>query len=112
MIRYVLVDDLREINADVVFRTFESAIQLAEHIDWSEVTLLLDHDLGTQGATTGYDFLVYLLDNELLPKDITIVSSNPVGVNRIIAALENHGWWKQKSPDRRMWKCEFHDALK
>jgi hypothetical protein len=86
----VLVDDIRAIDADIIVRNFKSSILLADKLDFADVDLLLDHDLGEE--KTGYNFINYLIEIGNLPKLVTIVSSNPVGRDNIIRALENEGY--------------------
>ena len=94
-IKSVLVDDLREIKADVVFRNFEAAYHFGPLINWEKVTLYLDHDLGSEGSTTGYHFLTLLLENGMYPQDVIVVSSNPVGCDNIARALISSGRYEK-----------------
>lgn len=58
--RVLLIDDLREIKADRVARTFEDGIKaLAEEGPWD--ILYLDHDLGDENPKhTGYGVMCFL----------------------------------------------------
>jgi hypothetical protein len=93
--RTLLIDDMREIEADVIARTFEAGIKALKLLGPFE-TLYLDHDLGEVDETSGseswvtvdgqklpmngYGIMCFLEANpHLLPEKITIVSSNPVG---------------------------------
>jgi len=57
--------------------------------------LCLDHDLG--GMDTGYDVLMWAITEGRVPPIIELVTSNPVGRDRMGAALEAAGYIK-KSP--------------
>jgi len=92
-----LVDDLRDIDADTVARTYADAVKVADTLDLSCATLYLDHDLGEE--KTGYNFIMYLIAEENLPKEVLIVSSNPVGRDNIGAALVQEGYQK-RSPHK------------
>ncbi len=92
-----LVDDLRDIKADSVARTYADAVRIAEQLDLSKAVLYLDHDLGE--VKTGYDFISYLIAEDNLPKEVLIVSSNPVGRDNIGRALVQEGFIR-KSPQK------------
>jgi hypothetical protein len=58
----LLIDDLREIAADRVPRTFSEGIQALREGPWD--LLFLDHDLGDPNPRhTGYDILCWLEEN-------------------------------------------------
>ena len=87
--RVLLIDDERNLEADVIARTYEAGIAelKKERFD----LLLLDHDLGEihiefgrVHENTGYDIMCFLEENpEYLPKRIECVSNNPCGRRRI-----------------------------
>lgn len=75
----LLIDDMRNIEATVVARTFaEGVIALKSEIF---DVLYLDHDLGEDDPNhTGYGIMKFLEENpDRLPKEIKLVTSNPVG---------------------------------
>jgi hypothetical protein len=76
----LLIDDLRDINCDVVARTFEEGIEALKSQGPFD-TLYLDHDLGdVERGHNGYGIMCFLEENqEFLPKEIVLVTSNPVG---------------------------------
>jgi hypothetical protein len=90
----LLIDDMRQIDADVIARNFEAGIHALKHCGPFEL-LYLDHDLGEvntfgtelyveiEGVTypkNGYGIMCFLENHrEFLPAGIKIVSSNPVG---------------------------------
>jgi len=90
-----LVDDIRDLHADIIARTYEGATIVADAIFLNECRLLLDHDLGP--GKTGYDFINYLIAESNMPAEVWIVSSNPVGRDNIGRALEAEGYLR-KSP--------------
>lgn len=99
----LLIDDLREIKASIVARTFEQGINALKN-DGPFDVLYLDHDLGEidgHGSEVprsvdgelympnGYGIMCFLEANPyLLPKDIVIVSSNPVGRQRMKVIID------------------------
>lgn len=58
----------------------------------SNTGLYIDHDLGE--INTGYDLVVWALQNGLCPKQVFIVSANPVGRDNIARALVSEGYTK------------------
>lgn len=88
MKKTLLIDDMRDIQADVTARTFEEGVEALRRNSKFEV-LYLDHDLGDEGfmdiegekyPKNGYGIMVFLENNlHLLPSKIFLVTSNPVG---------------------------------
>lgn len=93
----LLIDDCRDLMADVIARNSNSGKRLLEIGGWS--CLLLDHDLGN--CESGYEVLVWGLERGLIPKEVHLVTSNPVGRMNMKAALENAGY---KSPNGRYFR--------
>jgi len=93
----LLIDDVRDLYADFVCRTYDAAELLIHNVDIQEWKLLLDHDLGSK-SKTGYDLVNLMIENMNLPKHIVIVSSNPVGRDNIARALTSTGQYKKLSP--------------
>lgn len=85
---WLLIDDVRDLNADAIARTPEAGKRLLGAGPWS--CLCLDHDLGT--PESGYDVLVWALTNDCLPRRVQLVTSNPVGRRNMAAALEVAGY--------------------
>lgn len=91
----LVVDDLRHWPAadGVVYaRTYAEAIRLLGSLG-DIAQLWLDHDLGEEKS--GYDVAIWLeeraVSGRLVRIDRVVVhSQNPVGVRRIVAALEPH----------------------
>lgn len=91
------IDDCRELSfCSVLARTYHDGIRaLKFYPKWDE--LYLDHDLGavqtqfTESGRelTGYDVLCFLEENpEYLPKEIILVTSNPVGREKMQKLIE------------------------
>lgn len=97
--RALLIDDFRCFNVNVIARNYHDGIwELEHHGPWA--TLYLDYDFGDLGSydsernrqMNGHDVLVWLEEHpQFIPEEITIVSDNPSGVERMklaLAALE------------------------
>jgi len=76
----LLIDDLRDIKADVVTRTYDDGINALKTQGPFDI-LYLDHDLSEEDPhKTGYGIMCFLEANlRYLPKSIVLVTSNPVG---------------------------------
>jgi hypothetical protein len=85
----LLIDDVRDFNVDAIARTADAAKKMLRIGGWDKI--FFDHDLGSD--VTGYDILVYALENEFLNKSkIVFVTSNPVGRERMESALKEHNF--------------------
>lgn len=84
----LLIDDTRDIDADVVARTFEDGIRALCSNSPFDV-LYLDHDLGDENPrNTGYGIMKFLEEHsEFLPKKIVLVTSNPVGRQNMLVVI-------------------------
>lgn len=85
----LLIDDTRDLPADLIARTFAAGKQVLEAFDVSY--LKLDHDLGE--LKTGYDIVLLLEEwhftgERKIPKTIELVTANSVGLKNMYAALE------------------------
>lgn len=87
--RVLVIDDLRNIQADYVARTFDEGIHALTSMGPWDV-LYLDHDLGDPDPShTGYDIINLLEANpELLPGKIVLVTSNPVGRKKMQSVID------------------------
>lgn len=85
---WLLIDDVRDIGADVIARTAESGLRLLATLEWEG--LYLDHDLG-DGAT-GYDLLREALEAGRVPPQVILVTANPVGRQRMADLLRSTGY--------------------
>lgn len=85
----LLIDDMRDIEADIVARTYDEGIQ-ALKTQGPFKTLYLDHDLGDGQVPerTGYTVMCWLEEHpEYLPGEIILVTSNPVGRKNMQAVI-------------------------
>lgn len=75
----LLIDDMRDIDSDVVARTFDAGIEALKSQTFD--VLYLDHDLGDSDPNkTGYGIMKFLEENpDRMPGRIVLVTSNPVG---------------------------------
>jgi len=93
----VLIDDCRELGADITFRNPEAAIKALSRIPVNNVDcLLIDYCLNSN--IDGLGVLKRLVDRiwGKLPKTIGIVSTHPQGVKYISEFLDMHGY----NPDK------------
>lgn len=87
----LLIDDVRALPATRVARTYDEGI--AQLKDKLPDLLLLDHDLGhVEPDKTGYGIVCFLEENDIKPKEIRLVTANPVGALKMEAALESMGY--------------------
>lgn len=82
----LFVDDLRTPKTNkkwIIVRNYNDAISIIknDNIDY----LSLDHDLGEE--KTGYDIILYIIENNLYPNHVSIHSANPVGFENIAKLL-------------------------
>lgn len=104
-LKTLLIDDLKNIKTTKVVRTFNEGIKALTEEKWD--ALFLDHDLAcfdTGKEQTGYDILCWLeIHPEYLPKEIQIVSMNPVGKQKMLQLIDrlypNRKWKTRHFPD-------------
>ncbi|MCX6745197.1 MAG: hypothetical protein NTX82_06785 [Candidatus Parcubacteria bacterium] len=86
--RMLLIDDVRSYaNMSKIARTFEQGIEALKEGNWD--VLYLDHDLGQPEPKNGYQILCWLEEHlEFLPKQIVLVTSNPVGRQKMEMVLK------------------------
>ena len=94
--RILLIDDVRTFTVvDAIARNYNEGIrQLERNGPWDEV--YLDHDLGDASFCeersrymTGYDVMCWLEANPgHLPKEIILVTDNPVGRTRMQQVID------------------------
>jgi len=84
----LLIDDIRNFpDVTKVARTFDEGISALTSQHWD--CLYLDHDLGEIDGKDGTGIMNFLEENpQFLPKQIIIVSSNPVGRQRMKIIIE------------------------
>lgn len=80
--KILLIDDVRTLASAKIARTFAEGISALRDEQWD--VLLLDHDLGEEDGKDGTGIMNWLEENtQYLPKQITLVTSNPVGKERM-----------------------------
>ena len=91
---YVLVDDVRDIHADIILRNGVIARQILPNIHWDKyekTVLILDNDLGwgPEGyRPEGYQLLDMMINNwSIYPDEIQLVTMNPIGRQKMIDIL-------------------------
>jgi hypothetical protein len=89
--RSLLIDDLRDIGADTIARTFDEGMSALQNQGPWDI-LYLDHDLGDPDTKkTGYNIVNWLERNpQYWPNAIQVVSSNPVGRQNIERVLTRY----------------------
>jgi len=92
----LLIDDLRNLDSDLVARTYEEGIAYLLLHDIS--ILYLDHDLGDPRLLkdedpSGYSVCLWLEDHpEYCPNSVHIITGNPAGRARMMASLFSMGY--------------------
>ena len=85
----LLIDDTRDFNVDVIARTADAGRKMLRIGGWDKV--FFDYDLGSN--VTGYDLLVYALENEFLNNSkIVFVTTHPNGRERMESALKEYNF--------------------
>lgn len=91
-LKTLLIDDVRDLPVDEIARTYWDGIEaLEKRGPWD--LLVLDHDLGNYSEDgtelTGYDVVCWLEQNpQYLPKEIQLITANPVGRQRMRQVIE------------------------
>lgn len=92
--KWAIIDDIRELNCDFIAKNGRDGLQMmTEHFDEIRV-LCLDHDLGDVNEPTGFDVLSSLMLRWLVPEEVQLVTSNPVGRDRMANLLMDNGYQK------------------
>lgn len=85
----LLIDDVRDFNVDVIARNGKAGLKMLAFGGWD--TVYFDHDLG--GDINGFEVLSHaLLHGWLDSAKVKLVTSNPVGRDRMINALTDNGF--------------------
>lgn len=88
---HLLIDDLRNLGADAIVRSAQVArIILKETRGWTH--LYLDHDLGEHSDMDGGPLLNWMIEHDVVPPFVQLVTDNPVGRENMQRALENIGY--------------------
>ena len=100
MIKTIGVDDFRDLQVDVLCRTYDEGIEKLSNEKFD--ILYLDHDLGCWDKDSGRDLNGKVLLEHLyaipvqLPKVIVLVSGNPIGLDRQRLSLIDMGYKQVK----------------
>jgi hypothetical protein len=85
---WLLIGDVRDLSCDVIARTPEAGMKLLALGGWECVCF--DHDLGTEKS--GYDVLVWAIEHDFMPGHVQLVTSNPVGREKMQTVLRICGF--------------------
>lgn len=102
----IVIDDLREIDGDIVCRTYDDGLRTLKDNIGQFDCLYLDHDLGhDDDRCNGYNLISLYEewtegDPSLWPATVIVVTSNPSGRNNINLVLQKY--YVQVRP------CEWH----
>jgi len=87
---WLLIDDERDLKCDVIARSEKAAKPLLALDIWECVCF--DHDLGLSSAT-GYRIMKWMLEEGIRPKQIQLVTANPVGKDNMEKLLIANNYW-------------------
>lgn len=91
----ILIDDERTFaDMDFIVRTPRAAAKLISNIDISDAIVYLDHDLGDE-EDNGYTIAMFMIAKKNIPKEIHLVTNNPIGRGRMAAAFEHDAGYKR-----------------
>ncbi len=86
---WLLIDDMRDLNVDVIARTAKAGYKMLAIGGWE--VILFDYDLGC--SDTGADLLTWAIEKNMLQDaKINLVTSLPIGMERMQSALEAGGY--------------------
>lgn len=88
---WLLIDDCRDLNVDVIARNGKAGLHMIALGGWE--VIIFDHDLGDLHNINGYELLTHAIEADLLgDAKIQLVTSNPVGREKMISALQADGY--------------------
>jgi len=101
----LLIDDVRDFNVDIIARNGISGLKLLDAFDFEMV--YFDHDLGD--GITGFEVLSQALNrNRLNQSKIKLITSNPVGRERMENILGDFGFKKiRPNPYESYWEKPY-----
>ncbi len=85
---WLLIDDQRDLNCQVIARDPIAAKAVLPACEWK--VICYDHDLGTEES--GYDVLKWAIENDYMAPQIQLVTSNPVGRENMAQLLKANGY--------------------
>jgi hypothetical protein len=86
----LLIDDFRDLPVDAIAKNSQTAKTLLKLKCWDKV--YFDHDLGLNSEHDGYQIMNWAIENDLLPKEVQLVTANPVGMRNMARALVAEGY--------------------
>jgi len=95
---WVIVDDERELDCDVIIRSPYAAVRTIEALKGQIECLVMDHDLGDDDIN-GYEILGMLDIKDLLPDHVQICTANPAGRKNMYGVLNGAGFKMQNEGD-------------
>ena len=98
----ILIDDIRNVEGvDIIFRTAESARNFLIEKEFKDQisVLYMDHDLGDD-EDNGYKILSSILEKNIKPKKVTLVTANPVGRKNMCSVLS---FYDYKTKNNLVW---------
>lgn len=87
---WLLIDDVRMLNADLTCRSSVSGMQALDAYPWGH--LMLDNDLGPNSPREGWQVLEWALECNCLPPHVQLVTSNSAARARMELALRSAGY--------------------
>ena len=90
---HLMIDDFRDMDADHIARTAKDGRQAL--LSFPVTHLYMDHDLGEHSDTDGNKVIDWALERGVCPAHVMFVTSNPVGRDNMVRALENAGYEKK-----------------
>lgn len=90
---HLLIDDFREFYVDHIAKNARDGQKAL--LAFPVTHLYMDHDLGDENEPTGYDVICWAIERGCVPANVTMVTSNPVGRDNMVAALENIGYTRK-----------------
>lgn len=90
----LLIDDVRDLGTDAIARNSMAARTLLSLKCWTKV--YFDHDLGLL-SENGHQILRWALLEDLLPNEVCLVTSNPVGLKNMQEELIASGYKQDKT---------------
>jgi len=87
---YLLIDDERDLNCNIICRDGWTGLTVLRAIHEQVTVLCMDHDLGE--GINGYQVIVKAIKENILPKEVQIVSANIIGAKRIKEVLIDAGY--------------------
>lgn len=90
---HLLIDDFREFDVDHIAKNAREGQKAL--LSFPVTHLYMDNDLGDVDEPTGYDVIVWALGRGVVPAHVMLVTANPVGRDKMAAALENAGYEKK-----------------